>query len=456
MNAAMLLEEISQACRELRMAETTFGRLAVNDGKFVSRLRQGGRVTIQTVERVCDFIQRETSRPSTLRHFVLGLSGDRDRARDFRFYDNRQKYLLFVSTCSEKWIIADRVSEELNRTRPSPPAIRLFDAGAGDGTVLARVMRSMHRRFRWMPFFVVAKEVSLENVRLTLEKMPDRFHEHPATVLVMTNLRYSEAPWLQPKSVEAATAMVWHEVALQGDCAADFETQISALQPFLARHWQAEISPVSGNPVPEKPVALVLYREDHRFPLAGVVPRRGEARADFDMVIVSQPYRARAPLKFKAERILAPLARSLRPGGRLVGVQSFGRDPGLELVQAIWPDEDPFTLDRHVLLRSVRQALGSQSRDLRFNAFGDSRALFRYEMHTLPNEISSSEAAVGTSTLLAAWNAATYVAQIEDSQLTEAMTNDLYLDRTRETLRKYNGLWFLDEMFVISRKGEFD
>ena len=24
----------------------------------------------------------------------------------FRFYDNRQKYLLFVNTCSEKWVVA--------------------------------------------------------------------------------------------------------------------------------------------------------------------------------------------------------------------------------------------------------------------------------------------------------------------------------------------------------------
>ncbi len=35
-------------------------------------------------------------------------------------------------------------------------------------------------------------------------------------------------------------------------------------------------------------------------------------------------------------------------------------------------------------------------------------------MHTLPSEIS---AAIGTSTLLAAWNAAIYVAQIEDERL---------------------------------------
>ena len=66
---------------------------------------------------------------------------------NFRFYDNRQKYLMFVNTCSEKWVIAQRLAKELETLAPQPPALRFFDAGVGDGTVLARVLRSMHRQF---------------------------------------------------------------------------------------------------------------------------------------------------------------------------------------------------------------------------------------------------------------------------------------------------------------------
>ena len=118
----------------------------------------------------------------------------------FRFFDNRQKYLLFVSTCSEKTEIAHRISLELGNLQPTPPALRMFDAGVGDGTVLSRVMRALHARFPTMPLYVVAKEISYEDVRLTLEKMADRLFEHPATVLVVTNLYYAEAPWLTPRS----------------------------------------------------------------------------------------------------------------------------------------------------------------------------------------------------------------------------------------------------------------
>jgi SAM-dependent methyltransferase len=448
-----LLEEIAEYCRRARMAESTFGRLAVNDGKLVSRLRLGGRITPQTRERVRAFMARApqpqmngAAVPMPAPWEVAPASAG---GLNFRFYDNRQKYLLFVNTCSEKWVIAQRVALELANIHPRPPALRVFDAGTGDGTVLARVMRAMHSRFPTMPFYIVGKEISLEDVRLALEKMPDRLFEHPASVLVMTNMYYTEAPWLTPASVNAATSLVWHELPLTGTTAHAFEAQITALQPFLAEHWRVRPSRTSGNPVYERPVVLVIYREDHKFLLDQVRPRRGLTEANYDLVIASQPYRARAPLEFKAQKVLAPLARSLAPGGRLIAIHAHGNDPGLEIIQRVWPGENPFTTDRHALLRATKAALGAAGRDLNFGAYSDARALFRYDMHTLPNEISET---IGTSTLFAAWNAAVYVAQVEDQRLSEALSGGAYLEATKAVLQKYGGLWFWDESFVISRK----
>ncbi len=472
MTAEQLLNEIADYCRRVGMAESTFGRRAVNDGKLVSRLRIGGRVTMETVERVRNFMTDHATLQTRglvrLRSSAGSLNGAPGRAlapaaalataasgttggpkNNFRFYDNRQKYLLFVNTCSEKWVVAQRVGMELANIHPRPPAVRVFDAGVGDGTVLARVMRAMHQRYPTMPFHIVGKEISLEDVRLALDRMPDRFFEHPATVLVMTNLYYSEAPWLTPKSVTAATSLVWKEVALTGATSSEFEQQISDLQPFLSEHWRASVSKTSGNPAYAKPVVLVLYREDHKFLLDRVLPQRGGASADYDLVIASQPYRARASAEFKASKVLAPLARSLAPGGRMIAIHSHGRDPGLEIVQRVWPGESPFQTDRHYLLKATRTELGADGRDLNFNAYADNRSIFRYEMHTLPEEISE---AIGTSTLLAAWNAAVYVAQIEDQRLAEVMADRGYLDATRDVLQRHSGLWFLDESFVISRK----
>jgi hypothetical protein len=299
-----------------------------------------------------------------------------------------------------------------------------------------------------VPFYIVGKEISLEDVRLTLEKMPDRFYEHPATVLVMTNMYYGEAPWLHPKSLAAASGLEWHEVALKGNTAGQFDRQITQLQAFLAETWTAKISKTSGGLAYERPVVLVIYREDHKLLLDGVRPKQGAVRADFDLVIASQPYRARAPVAFKASKVIAPLARALGPGGRLVGFHSYGHDPGLEIIHQMWPQENPFITDRHQVLKATKQALGADARGLNFNTYSDKRSIYQYEMHTLPSEISSS---IGTSTLLAAWNAAIYVAQIDDERLAEVMGNPRYLEATREVLRKHGKLWFLNESYVIWR-----
>lgn len=475
-NNQQLIEEIETFCRLAGMAESTFGRKAVNDGKFVGRLREGKRLTTETADRVLQFIAENTAidKPAggtapkplpapgngtdpatndasaTKSSKAAGAEGPDDRSVAFRFYDNRQKYLMFVNTCSEKWVVADRVGMELAHLHPQPPALRMFDAGMGDGTVLTGVMRHMHRRFRNLPFYIVGKEISLEDLRLSLEKMSDRFHEHPATVLVVTNLYYTEAPWLTPRSMKAAATLNWVDVPLSGDSSHEFHEQITALMPTLADSWQVRASEKTGNPLYERPTVLVLYREDHKFLLDQVIPKPGRAEANYDLVIASQPYRARMPVEFKAEKVLAPLAKGLAPGGRMIGIHSCGGDPGLEIIRQVWPGENPFKTNRHDLLKALKNHLGRTHRDLNYNTYADRRAMFRYDMHTLPSEVGGRS--IGTSTLLAAWNAATYVAQIEDERLESVMTDISYLDATREVLNKRGGLWFNDESYVISRR----
>jgi hypothetical protein len=47
-----LLRRVAAYCRGARLAESTFGRLAANDGKLLARLRDGGRVTARTLARL--------------------------------------------------------------------------------------------------------------------------------------------------------------------------------------------------------------------------------------------------------------------------------------------------------------------------------------------------------------------------------------------------------------------
>lgn len=371
----------------------------------------------------------------------------------FRFFDNREKYLLFVTTCSEKWAVADRIGKELPYLKPKPPALRVFDAGMGDSTVMTLVMREMHFRYPTIPFLIVGKEVSLEDVRLSLDKIADRFMEHPSTVYVMTNMFYSEAPNLQPNKPEWRDKVTWREIALKGSSSHEFDEQLKAEQHGLAGIWQTKASPKSGNPVYERPSVLVIYREDHRFALDQVIPRDGapsfaKTNPGYDLVIASQPYRARQPAAFKIRNVLQPLAAALAPNGRMIVIQSTGRDPGMEIVHGLWPGEQPFATPAHLLVRTMREMLESTDPTLCYEENGEGGALFRYQMHAMPSELGDN---IGTSTLLAAWNAAVYVAQIEDKRITEAMTGSDYLRVTADVLRRTGGLWFLDEAFVVAR-----
>ena len=371
------------------------------------------------------------------------------QVKAFRFFDNREKYLMFVNTCSEKEDVAARIGREMDGIEPSGTALRLFDAGVGDGTVMSHVLRELHSRFPHVPFLVVGKEISMEDVRITLEKLPDRLHEHPEMVVVLTNLYYSEAPWLRPNKDEMAGQVAWKIVALEGGSSHAFGKQIRALRPFLAENWQVRKSQATGNPLYDRPAVLVLYRRDRQFILDPILPSPDGYGDGFDLVIASQPYRSRMPADFKVRKVIAPLARALAPGGQLITIQSYGDDPGLEVIRSIWPGARPFRTGRRELVQAARHVLTAPGdQDLDCHEMSDEESIFQYHLHTLPNEIGRS---IGTSTLLAAWNAAVYVAQIEDDRLAEAMARKGYLEATCEVLARHGGLWFNDECFIIRR-----
>src|SRR6476661_8075486 len=125
MNAQELLQEISEYCRDTGLAESTFGRRAVNDGKLASRLRHGGRITTETLDRIRGFMA--TNRNAAARPAVIARAQEHtpatspgapaaprplatmspsitpaqtsvtatasngvDPQRNFRFFDNRQ------------------------------------------------------------------------------------------------------------------------------------------------------------------------------------------------------------------------------------------------------------------------------------------------------------------------------------------------------------------------------
>ncbi len=365
-----------------------------------------------------------------------------------RFFDTRAAYLLFVTTTNEKAVVAERIGRALPGSAIEPPGYRILDAGMGDASVLAGVMRRFHDAFPHVPLLTVAKEISIEDVRVGLARLPDLILEHPETVFVVTNMAFSEVARLTPNA--PGSEPIWREVALEGSTTHAYHEQIRGLFGALADDWAVRTSERTGNPVYVRPAVLVLYRRDREFLVRPLLPTAERPPSGYDLVIASQVYRARTPVERKVRTVVVPLARALAAGGRMIGVHGHGDDPGLEIVRGVWPDEDPFRDGRREILEEARRQMNDASdADLVVEDVDDDRAFLRYELHAMPSARSEH---IGTSSVLAAWSAATYVAQIDERRLAEAVASGAYLDATQEVLRRHGAVWFNDEVYAITRR----
>ena len=260
---------------------------------------------------------------------------------------------------------------------------------------------------------------------------------------------YSEAPWLHPNHAGRQAKINWREVQLAGATAHDYDNQVHELTAFVERCWQTKASPTTGNPLYVEPSVLVLYRADQSFALNNVIPDPGRFDLGYDLVVASQPYRSRLPAETKVRNVLAPLARALAPGGRMITVQSTDRGSGMDIIRRVWPRAKPFTTPRQALLAEMKLQLAVDCPDLEFLRQSAREAEFRFHLQLSPEELAGS---IGTSPLLAAWNAASYVAQIDDAELEQAMATTRYLSETRKVLEENRGLDFVNEAFVVARR----
>ena len=62
MEISTLLKKIDVYCQRYGIEETTFGFRAVNDGKFVSRLRNGKTIQLKTLNKVLSFLKTKPAR----------------------------------------------------------------------------------------------------------------------------------------------------------------------------------------------------------------------------------------------------------------------------------------------------------------------------------------------------------------------------------------------------------
>ena len=88
-----------------------------------------------------------------------------------------------------------------------------------------------------------------------------------------------------PGNMAAAAALNWHEISLQGSSAQEYGEQLKAIDDILVDGWEVKVSEKTGNPRYVRPSVLVIFREDNRFLLDSVIPRRGQVSGDYDLIL---------------------------------------------------------------------------------------------------------------------------------------------------------------------------
>tara|TARA_B100000497_G_C7672271_1_gene405776 strand:+ start:339 stop:1769 length:1431 start_codon:yes stop_codon:yes gene_type:complete len=459
-----LVEAINAFCEKFGIAQSTFGRLSVNDGKLVNRISKGSWISPTTEERVQEFMKKAEKGEIVLRgrprrkktesnaYTMAELVNRESTVRtpgSFVLHEQRQRSHVFAATTNESWVKGDIIAEDIVELASGKTELRLFFSPMDSGVTIARALRAIHAHFPDLPVLLLIKGWGLEDLRNTMGRMVDRLSEHPKTVLVLTNLYTREAVTLSKTAKEGPDDLIWRDVSLTGTNSYDFQKQTAKLFPILASEWTVQQG-LDDFPVYTRPSVVTIYREDQRKALEQLIPRDGQSGLEFDYCFLNHPFLHSHTMKFRIDYILQPVVHHLAAGGQIKVVQSFGSDPAHEIVRKVWPDEKIENISRHDIISALKKTLGEDLKDLSFHGMTDARSLFRFDMHTLP-VITDAESA--TLSLQSAWSNAVFFTQMNEEMAEKALRDGrTCLCATRDVLRQQGGLWFVNESFSIFRK----
>ncbi len=461
---AALVEEVRSFCDGHGIAESTFGRHSVNDGKLVSRISSGSWIEDMTAKRVRAFMDQVERGEIVLRGRPRRKKSDSNAKKmaelissessvrtpgSFAFHEQRQRFHIFANTTNESWVVADRVACELADITPGRDGIRLLYTPMDNGIILARTLRALHALYPDTPVLVVMKGRGLEDLRNTMGRVVDRLTEHPLSVFVVSNMYLREVVCLTKLSRDNPADVVWRDVPLTGNVSYDFQGQVARLYGELSNEWLIHQGETS-QPVYALPSVAVIYRRDRARDVKAILPEHGrpDLRLRYNYALLNRPYLHSHTMTFRLDHVLRPVFDRLAAGGRMTVIQGLGQDPAHEIVARIWPDQALPATSRYEVIRNLRKALQGE----RFSVSGltDTNALFRFDMHTLPVLQGHN---LGTQSLSSAFNNAVYFAQVREELAQEAIREGRrYLEITEEVLRKHGGLWFVNEAFSVTRK----
>jgi hypothetical protein len=361
-----------------------------------------------------------------------------------RFFDDRLKYLSFIQNTGEKKAISEQIYSHIAGLSENKSYLRILDAGTGDGTIYSNIIKSFHRYHPYASLLMMGKEISYEDLKNTLEKMPDRFVEHPNLLITMTNVRFSELGLVESSNKIKDKKIKEFNLVLKSNNSFDFNSQITGnlLGNFIKKNWGIEIDK-NGRTSYSNPCIIRVYREDNEKHLDKFL-KNNYKNNNYDLIVASQASRAAASVTVKVNNVIGPLMRLLNKSGKLLVTHTSGGDSIQKVLKLAFKDKEAFPNTAKDIIEHLKD-----------NPFGENNIYsfskptnYFFKFKKAPDQTVSELFGHNTD---AKWANILYVGQIAEKDIQSLENNSRLRNKVRKTIDGLTQVQFKNEMFSITK-----
>lgn len=361
-----------------------------------------------------------------------------------RFFDDRLKYLSFIQNTGEKKAISERLYPYISKLPKNKSFLRILDAGTGDGTINSNLIKGFHRYHPYSSLLMTGKEVSFEDLKNTIEKMPDRFVEHPNLLVTMTNVKFSEIHNVENLKRINSKKIKSFDLVLKSNNSFDFNKQITgaSIGNFIKRNWGIEINKL-GKTSYANPCIIKIYREDHKKYLMPFINLKYDNNK-YDLVVASQAYRAASSVKMKVNNVIKPLMNLLNEGGSLIITHSIGGKSIQKILKSAFSDFEAFPNNANDIINYLKE----NASDYKSKFIFAKPVIYDFNFRKSPDHKVTE---LFGNAIDSKWANILYVGQVPEKHILKIEKNKKLFDDVKKLIHQTKEIYFENEIFKIKK-----
>ena len=359
-----------------------------------------------------------------------------------RFFDDRLKYLSFIQNTGEKRAISEKCFSHVAGLSENKSYLRILDAGTGDGTIFSNIIKSFHKHHHYTSLLITGKEISYEDLKNTLDKVPDRFVEHPNLLITMTNVKFSELGLIESSNRIKDKKVKTYNLVLKSNNSFDFHAQLTSnlLGNFIKKNWGIEIDNQNKTSY-SNPCIIRIYREDNKKHLEKFL-NNDYKNNNYDLIIASQAYRAAASVKVKVNNVIAPLMRLLNKSGKLLVTHTCGGESIQKVLKLAFKEKEAFPNTAKDIIEYLKSNPIGENNIYRFSQ----PVNYYFKFKRAPDQTVTE---LFGHNIDAKWANILYVGQIPEKDIQSLENNNSLINKVRKAIDDSDQIQFKNELFSI-------